>query len=74
MFEGLLQVEELKTAPRGFSQDHEHIDLLRKKSFAAGRNFTQKEVIASNFDTLVIETYKELLPFRRYLNEAARLD
>ena len=73
MFGGLIDGAKLKTSPKGYSQDHEHIDLLRRKSFAAGRNFTEKEVIASNFQEVVIETYKELLPFRRYLNNAARV-
>ena len=74
MFGGLIEADELKTSPKGYTQEHEHIDLLRKKSFAAGRNFTHKEILDPNFDKVVIETYKELLPFRRYLNNAAKLD
>ncbi|PVW14201.1 DUF2461 domain-containing protein [Marixanthomonas spongiae] len=62
--------DSLKTAPKGYAQDHEHIDLLRRKSFAVSHPFTQKETMASDFDDKVIAVYKEMLPFRRYLNQA----
>lgn len=70
MFGELMEDEPLKTAPKGFSQDHPHIDLLRKKSFAAGINITRNDVLSPDFDKRVVIIYKELLPFRRYLNEA----
>ena len=60
----------LKKAPKGFSTDHEHINLLRKKSFAVAVPLTEKEMNAADFDARVIEIYKEMLPFRRYLNQA----
>ncbi|SDH01873.1 DUF2461 domain-containing protein [Psychroflexus sediminis] len=70
-FGGLMQDEDqLKTAPKGFSQDHKHIDLLRLKSFAAMKSFERKDVLAEDFKDRVIETYKAMLPFRRYLNKA----
>ncbi|MGK0385677.1 MAG: hypothetical protein ACI849_000280 [Patiriisocius sp.] len=69
-FDGLIPDVSLKTAPRGYSQEHVHIDLLRRKSFAVGNKFTKAEVLAPDFDATVIHVYKELLPFRRYLNEA----
>ena len=70
MFGKMVIDNPLKTAPKGYSQDHKHIDLLRRKSFAVVRGFTQKEVMDADFEAKVIETYKEMLPFRRYLNEA----
>lgn len=70
MFGGLLDDNPLKTAPKGFSRDHRHIDLLRRRSFAVSVQLTQKEVIHPDFENRVIEIYKELLPFRRYLNQA----
>jgi uncharacterized protein (TIGR02453 family) len=70
-FGGLMEDEDkLKTSPKGFSQDHKHIDLLRLKSFAAMKPFDRKEVLADDFKDKVIETYKAMLPFRRYLNKA----
>ena len=69
-FGGMLNTESLKNSPKGYSNDHPYIDLLKMKSFAAGWTFTQQEVLHKNFDKKVIGIYKELLPFRRYLNEA----
>lgn len=70
MFGGLVDDDPLKTAPKGYSQEHPHIELLRKKSFAVAVPLTRKEVMAENFDDKVIKVYKEMLPFRRYLNQA----
>lgn len=62
--------QELKTSPRAYSEDHEHIDLLRRKNFTAIRTLTQKEVNSSDFIGLVEEGYKTLLPFNAYLQKA----
>ena len=62
--------DSLKTAPKGFSQDHKHIDLLRRKTFAVQHALTQKIVTGDEFEERVITVYKEMLPFRAYLNEA----
>jgi uncharacterized protein (TIGR02453 family) len=69
-FGGMLKAESLKNPPKGYSNDHPYIDLLKRRSFAAGWTFKPQEVLDENFDNKVIEIYKELLPFRRYLNEA----
>lgn len=70
-FGGLMEdVDQLKTAPKGFSQSDKHIDLLRLKSFAAMKPFERKDVLAEDFKNKVIETYRAMLPFRRYLNKA----
>ncbi len=70
MFGDMIVDDPLKTSPKGYSQDHKHIDLLRRKSFAVSCPLTQKEVIAADFEEKVIAIYKEMLPFRRYLNKA----
>ncbi len=70
MFGSLVEDDPLKTAPKGFSQDHEHIDLLRRRSFAVTRPLTKAEIFSDSFEELVIGIYKEMLPFRRYLNQA----
>jgi uncharacterized protein (TIGR02453 family) len=62
--------DSLKTSPKGYSQENEHIELLRRKTFAVQVNLTQKEVMSANFDDRVIQIYKEMLPFRNYLNKA----
>jgi uncharacterized protein (TIGR02453 family) len=62
-FGGQFEGEELKSAPRGFDKDHSDIDLLRKKGFVAVRNFTDEEVLASNFLEELDKSYKALRPF-----------
>ncbi|WP_298541562.1 DUF2461 domain-containing protein [uncultured Aquimarina sp.] len=62
--------ESLKKAPKGYTMDHEHIDLLRRKTIAVIHPLTKKEILQDDFNERVIEVYKEMLPFRRYLNEA----
>jgi len=69
-FGGLIDDNPLKTSPKGYPSDHKHIELLNHKSFAVTQQVTQKEVMQADFQDKVIETYKEILPFRRYLNKA----
>lgn len=69
-FGDLMDIDPLKTSPKGYSKDHPYIDLLRKKTFAVMHSFTEKEVLADDFQEKVIQVYKEMLPFRRYLNNA----
>jgi uncharacterized protein (TIGR02453 family) len=62
--------DQLKTAPKGFSPDHEFIDLLRYKSFAFTTSFSQAEVLAENYIDKLVESFKTLYPVNRFLNEA----
>ena len=70
LFQGLYVDEKLKTAPKGFSKDHPHIDLLRNKTFAVATEFSTRRVLSGDFEAFLIESYLEMLPFRRYLNKA----
>ena len=69
-FGGLYEDVKLTNAPKGFSNNHPHIDLLRNKTFAVVTEFSTQEVLKDDFDKKVITVYKEMLPFRRYLNQA----
>jgi len=62
--------DSLKTAPKGFSRDHKHIDLLRQKTFAVRHDVSQKEVATEDFFQKCVNVYKEMSPFRAYLNKA----
>ena len=71
MFGGLIETgDELAKAPRGYSNDHEHIKLLRYKTLAVEHSLMRKDIQGSNFDEKIVEIYLEMLPFRRYLNKA----
>jgi len=69
-FGGLWDDVKLTNAPKGFSSDHKHINLLRNKTFAVATEFSTKEIFAADFEKNVIKVYNEMLPFRRYLNQA----
>jgi uncharacterized protein (TIGR02453 family) len=70
MFGTLYVDQPLKRMPKGFSPAHPHADLLKHKTFAVVRPLSEKIVLSPGFEEVVMETYTELLPFRRYLNRA----
>ncbi len=70
IFGSLYEDVKLTNAPKGFSNEHRHIELLRNKTFAVVTEFSSKEVLKDNFEQKLISVYKEMLPFRRYLNQA----
>ncbi len=65
-----LDKDKLKTTPKGYSSDHEYIDLLRHRTFAVIHPLTQEDILKDDFMDKVITVYKEMLPFRRYFNQA----
>ncbi|GAA3513561.1 DUF2461 domain-containing protein [Aquimarina addita] len=70
-FGGLIPDKEmLKKAPKGYTMDHQYIDLLRHRTFAVIHPLTNTEILHDNFTEKIIRVYKEMLPFRRYLNKA----
>lgn len=60
----------LKTAPKGYSKDHEFIEILRLKSIAAMRMITREDFLSDYFPEMVIESYKAILPMINFLNVA----
>ena len=68
-FGGLVLDQKLKMAPKGFSNDHAHLDLLKNKTFAVMSPLTEREILQDNFKETVVQVYKEMSPFRRYLNK-----
>lgn len=71
---GSLWGDQLKTAPRGFPKDWEHIELLRYKSFIGSKTFTTDEVLSDNFLKKAVDAFKALYPLNRYLNDVLTLD
>ncbi len=66
---GELQGEEVKTAPKGFNKEHKDIDLIRKKQFIFVRNFTDKEVLSSEFLNEVNASFQAIRPYFDYMSE-----
>ncbi|MCA6078561.1 DUF2461 domain-containing protein [Fulvivirga sedimenti] len=66
---GELYGDQLKTAPKGFEKDDPAIDLLRYKQFILTHSFTDEEVLAPNFASLVAAGYKKAMPFLNCMTE-----
>ncbi|KAI7889792.1 uncharacterized protein EV154DRAFT_423198 [Mucor mucedo] len=58
----------LKVAPKGIERDHPEIELLRYRSFAVRKNFTDEEVVSAGFLDKVMDTYEALIPFIALIN------
>lgn len=71
LFGKLYEDEKLTNAPKGFSNDHPHIKLLRNKTFAVVHEMKKEEILREDFEEKIKLVYLEMLPFRRYLNNAA---
>lgn len=71
---GEMQGEEVKSAPKGFSKDHERIALLRKKQYFFIKNFTDEEVLAEDFPKKVAKSIQVLQPFLNYMTEVLTID
>jgi len=69
-FGTLYEGEKLIRPPKGYSKDHPHLDLLQNKTFAVLYPLKKEEVLSKDFAAILVSVYKEMLPFRRYLNNA----
>ena len=74
LFGNLYEDQRLKRMPKGFTSTHPQAELLKNKTFAVVRPLTHKMVLSPDFEELIIETYLEMLPFRRYLNRALSIE
>lgn len=72
---GLDRTHTLKTAPRDYNLDHPAISLLKLKSFAALRPFTDAQVLSENFKSEVVASFTAQAQLNAYLDKAlGRLD
>lgn len=69
-FSELDDFDKLKTAPKGYPKDHEHIKLLQHKSFIVSKAFTDTQVKDKKFVKDVAEVCKAIKMLNDYLNEA----
>ncbi|KAF8940426.1 hypothetical protein BGZ47_007752 [Haplosporangium gracile] len=59
----------LKTGPKGFDKDHPMIEFLKKKSFAVGRKFADKQVVEEGFLEEVLSTFDACVDLVHILND-----
>lgn len=73
-FNGFNTDYQVKTAPKGFSKDHQAIDLIKNKSFFVQHAFTDKEVFANNFLDKLIHHFELLRPYFDYMSDVLTTD
>lgn len=62
--------DRLKTAPKGFPKDWEHIELIKPKSYGGIKNFDDKVLHSPDFLSFAMEHFRALYPLNRFLNHA----
>ncbi|KAI9252555.1 hypothetical protein EDC94DRAFT_620959 [Helicostylum pulchrum] len=60
--------DKLKVAPKGISKHHPEIELLRFKSFAVSKRFTDQEVMSAGFLDKAMDVFEALVPFVAVIN------
>lgn len=60
----------LKTAPKGYPKDWEHIGLIRNRSYGFGHNLKEEEVLSQDFPQECIKYFKIIFPVNRFFNRA----
>lgn len=71
---GSLMGDKVGSAPRGYGKDHPAIDLLRYKQFLLRHDFTDAEVLSSDFAKTVSDTFKKMRPFLDFMSEILTTD
>ncbi|EAQ39977.1 hypothetical protein MED134_04469 [Dokdonia sp. MED134] len=64
----------VKTAPRDFDKNDPNIDLIKLKSFVVRKEFTDREVMQSDFSETVVSHYKLLRPYFDYMSDVLTTD
>lgn len=64
----------VKTAPKGFDKNDPNIDLIRLKNFVVHKEFTDKEVMSTDFSKKVVSHFKLLRPFFDYMSDVLTTD
>jgi uncharacterized protein (TIGR02453 family) len=62
--------DKLKTNPKGFPKEFEHIDLLRHKSFAPFATISEEQLFSNDILEFILEKYRLMLPINQFLYEA----
>ena len=65
---GSIDVEKLKTAPKGYPKDHPYIELLKFKSYLVVNEASDKLVLSNDFMDHVLNVFKTMKPLNDYLN------
>ena len=66
---GDMKGEELKTSPKGFNIDHEHIDIIKKKQFIFIKKLKEDDILDNNFQRQLVNYFESIRPFFDYMSE-----
>ena len=66
---GEIKGEEVKTSPKGFNADHEHIDLIKKKQFIFIKKLREEEILDESFQKKLVTYFVSIRPFFDYMSE-----
>ena len=64
----------LKKAPRGFAEDHPHIEDLKRKDFIAGHDLPGAAIATAQFVDLSTEYFKAAAPLMKFLCASLELN
>lgn len=67
---GDLYDDRLKTPPKGFPKDFEHIDLLKYKSFTVMKQLDENLVTGEGLLAETLKAFRLMYPMNRYINYA----
>lgn len=71
---GVLEGDQVKTSPKGFSKDDPSIDLLRYKQFILRHKFPDKEVLQKDFAKKMSDGFQHIRPFFDVMSEILTTD
>ena len=66
---GDLRGDEVKTSPKGFTSDHEYIDLIKKKQFIFIKKLKDKDILDEKFQKELVSCFESIRPFFDYMSE-----
>ena len=66
---GDLNGDEVKTSPKGFTSDHEYIDLIKKKQFIFIKKLKEKDILDEKFQNELVNYFESIRPFFDYMSE-----
>ncbi|RYY08180.1 MAG: DUF2461 domain-containing protein [Sphingobacteriaceae bacterium] len=69
-FSAFDQQEQLKNNPKGYEANHQYINLLKLKSFAAVHPLSDKELMDKSAVATAMKYLKKILPLNNFLNQA----
>lgn len=67
-YTGLWEQDKLKTSPKGFPKDFEHIDLLKYKSYIVIGELSMETISSTNLIEKLVEMHKAMYPLNKLIN------